>query len=330
MSFGINRRHFIAAGSAASVLPAFGDLARAQAAYPNKPIKIVVGYPAGGQTDIIGRAYGDYLARTVGQPVIVDNKGGAGGILGAVEVKRAPADGYTLMCTISTTMVQNRVTVKNLPYDADNDFALIASVTQVGFRPWWKPKTTAPPIEGVHRIRQEDRQGQHRNLCGGLDCPHDRRRTQQAIWAEHRARTLSWRSADVGRRRRTVTRWRDRKLQCGAGGASNRPRKGDRRNRHAASQRASGCSAASRTGCEIRRLRSARLYMLCRASRNAGGIIKKLSDTMLAGGKDPKVQETLATFNLNPPIGHEEATKLFREQTPLWVKFMADVGLKAE
>ena len=110
----MDRRTFLAAGAAAAALPAFTVEVLAQA-YPNKPIRIVVGYPAGGQADIIARTYGEYLSRQLGQPVVVENKGGAGGILGAVEVKRAAPDGYTLMVTIGATMIQNRVTVKNLP-----------------------------------------------------------------------------------------------------------------------------------------------------------------------------------------------------------------------
>ncbi|WP_252720412.1 Bug family tripartite tricarboxylate transporter substrate binding protein, partial [Acinetobacter baumannii] len=83
-------------------------------------------YPPGGLTDLFARAYGDYVSRQVGQPVIVENKAGAGGTVGAVEVKRSPADGYTLMFTISTTMIMNKVLYKNLPYDPDKDFVLIS------------------------------------------------------------------------------------------------------------------------------------------------------------------------------------------------------------
>ena len=127
----VDRRQFIATGAAAAALPLFTIEAQAQA-WPSKPIRIVVGYPAGGQTDIIARTYGEYMSRQLGQPVVVENKAGAGGIIAAVEVKRAPPDGHTLMLTISTTMIQNRVTVKNLPYDADKDFVLPSLMTQIG------------------------------------------------------------------------------------------------------------------------------------------------------------------------------------------------------
>ncbi len=150
----LNRRRFIVAGAMAATLPIAGNRAQAQAAYPNKPIKIVVGYPAGGQTDIIARTYGEYISRQLGQPVVVDNKAGAGGIIGAVEVKRAPADGYTLMCTISTTLVQNRVTVKSLPYDADKDFTLISALSQVGLVMVASQKTGATNLRSSSSTRR--------------------------------------------------------------------------------------------------------------------------------------------------------------------------------
>jgi tripartite-type tricarboxylate transporter receptor subunit TctC len=107
VSAAFTRRKLIAAGSAAATLPFLGVDASAQA-WPTRPIKIVAGYPAGGQTDLFARIYGDYIAKQLGQPVLVENKAGAGGTIAAIDVKRAPPDGYTLMFTISTTMIMNR------------------------------------------------------------------------------------------------------------------------------------------------------------------------------------------------------------------------------
>ena len=78
MSLDLTRRKFIAAGSAAVTLPFLGVGASAQA-WPTRPIKIVAGFPAGGQTDLFARTYGDYIAKHLGQPVLVENKAGAGG-----------------------------------------------------------------------------------------------------------------------------------------------------------------------------------------------------------------------------------------------------------
>ncbi len=118
----IVRRNLLRIGAAAAVLPA---PAIAQA-WPNKPIKIVCTYPPGGLTDIFSRAYGEYVSEKLGQPVVVENKAGAAGAIGAETVKQAAPDGYTLMFTNSTTMVQNKVLFKKLPYDPDKDFSLVA------------------------------------------------------------------------------------------------------------------------------------------------------------------------------------------------------------
>jgi tripartite-type tricarboxylate transporter receptor subunit TctC len=118
------RRDVLRYGSAVS-LAALPAPAIAQA-WPSKPIKIVVTYPAGGLTDVFARAYGEYVSQKVGQPVVVENKTGAAGAIGAEMVKSSPADGYTLMFTNSTTMIMNKVLFKKLPYDPDKDFALVA------------------------------------------------------------------------------------------------------------------------------------------------------------------------------------------------------------
>jgi tripartite-type tricarboxylate transporter receptor subunit TctC len=118
------RRDVLRYGSAAA-LAALPAPAIAQA-WPSKPIKIIVTYPAGGLTDVFARAYGEYVSQKVGQPVVVENKTGAAGAIGAEMVKSSPADGYTLMFTNSTTMIMNKVLFKKLPYDPDKDFALVA------------------------------------------------------------------------------------------------------------------------------------------------------------------------------------------------------------
>jgi len=115
-------RDILRLGAATALLPA----PAIAEAWPAKPIRIVVTYPPGGLTDVYARAYGDYVSQKVGQPVVVENKAGAAGAIGAEIVKGAPADGYTLMFTNSTTMMQNKVLFKKLPYDPDKDFALVA------------------------------------------------------------------------------------------------------------------------------------------------------------------------------------------------------------
>ena len=109
-------------------LAAFAPLAQAQDNYPTKPIRLVVGFPAGGPTDVVARAFGDFAARALGQPVVVDNKPGANTILAAEAVASAPPDGYTLLLgalnhTMIPALYSNRV-----KFDALRSFAPVCSM----------------------------------------------------------------------------------------------------------------------------------------------------------------------------------------------------------
>ena len=94
--------------------------------FPNKPIKLVIGFPAGGPLDQHARLLSDKLTTALGQPIIVDYKGGAGGIVGAQEVMKAPADGYTIMLANTGVMVINGGLYSKLPYNTLKDFTPIA------------------------------------------------------------------------------------------------------------------------------------------------------------------------------------------------------------
>jgi tripartite-type tricarboxylate transporter receptor subunit TctC len=109
------------AGAAAIALPAF-------AAYPDKTIKIVVTFAAGGASDIVGRVVGEHLARKLGQAVIIDNRPGAGGSVGGSAVAQSPADGYTLMLSNSTPISIGPFALEKQPYDPLADFTHIASI----------------------------------------------------------------------------------------------------------------------------------------------------------------------------------------------------------
>jgi tripartite-type tricarboxylate transporter receptor subunit TctC len=95
-------------------------------AWPTKSVRIVVSFPAGGLTDVLARAYGEQLGQRLGQTFVIENKGGAGGIIGNSEVAKAAPDGYTFLFTISTTFNQNRILYKKLPYDPERDFVLVS------------------------------------------------------------------------------------------------------------------------------------------------------------------------------------------------------------
>jgi tripartite-type tricarboxylate transporter receptor subunit TctC len=93
--------------------------------FPSKPVRWVVGYPAGGGTDFLARTAGAQLSQQIGQPVVVDNRPGAGAIIASENVARSPGDGYTVFSADNGVLVYNPALYKKLPYDAEKDFALL-------------------------------------------------------------------------------------------------------------------------------------------------------------------------------------------------------------
>ncbi|HUP96544.1 MAG TPA: tripartite tricarboxylate transporter substrate binding protein [Usitatibacter sp.] len=114
----------------AALVVALASPAYAQApqSYPAKPVKIVVAFTAGSATDILARVVAEYLARTMGQPFVVENKPGAGGSVGTAQVKDAAPDGYTLVAAGSGPFGINPAIYSKLPYDPLRDFELIGNI----------------------------------------------------------------------------------------------------------------------------------------------------------------------------------------------------------
>lgn len=128
----VPRRQFVrtvGALSASLALPALAQSGGGR--YPSRPITLVVPFPPGGAVDNAGRAIADRLSKVLGQSVVIENKGGAGGALGSSQVARAAPDGYTLVVTSQTTHVVNPAVTPNLPYDAVNDFAPITLIERL-------------------------------------------------------------------------------------------------------------------------------------------------------------------------------------------------------
>jgi tripartite-type tricarboxylate transporter receptor subunit TctC len=111
---------------------ALSNVAAAQS-YPSKPIRFIVPYPPGGGTDVVARILNEALAAEMGQPIIIDNRGGAAGNLGTDLAAKAPADGYTVLFTLSSHTINPKLYDK-LPFDVEHDFApvsLVALIPQI-------------------------------------------------------------------------------------------------------------------------------------------------------------------------------------------------------
>ena len=117
-----------------ALLPALGFAvgsrpASAQA-YPSRPLRLVVPFPAGGATDILARTIAQRVSETLGQPIIIDNRPGAGGTIGADTVAKAAPDGYTLLIATGSTHSIGRPINPRLPYKVDRDFAPVVDVAR--------------------------------------------------------------------------------------------------------------------------------------------------------------------------------------------------------
>ena len=119
----------------------------ATAAFPDKPIRIVIGFPAGGPLDQHARLLSDKLQAVLGQPILADYKSGAGGTVGAQEVMKAPADGYTLMLANTGVMVINPALYSKLPYSTLKDFTPIARTAMQPLALLVNPKLPASTLK---------------------------------------------------------------------------------------------------------------------------------------------------------------------------------------
>ena len=141
----MQRRSFLWTAAAVAARP---DTLFAQGTdWPARPLRLVVGYPPGGSTDIAGRLLAEGLGKRMGQTIVVDNRGGAGGTVGAASVVRAEPDGYTLLLAASPEVSIAPITMKALPYDPVADLAPITLVGQVPFLLVVNPQVPAQTLQ---------------------------------------------------------------------------------------------------------------------------------------------------------------------------------------
>jgi tripartite-type tricarboxylate transporter receptor subunit TctC len=138
------RRQFLHLAAGVAALPAFSRIARAQA-YPLKPVRVIVPFPAGNATDIVARLIGQSLSQRLGQSFVIDNRPGAGGNLGIDAVAKAPADGYTLLL-LSPTATISPALYEKLNFNLTRD---IAPVAGVGLAPYIVTLTPSFPAKTV-------------------------------------------------------------------------------------------------------------------------------------------------------------------------------------
>jgi hypothetical protein len=144
---GFGRRPLLAAFAAAPLAaPAAG---RAQGAWPSRTIRVIVPFAPGGATDLITRLVTDRLGGALGQQVVVENRGGAFGVVGADAAAKAPADGYTLLAGSPGPLAVNQHVFKSLPYDPEKDFVPVSMVASI---PYVMVVPTSVPARSVQEF----------------------------------------------------------------------------------------------------------------------------------------------------------------------------------
>ena len=226
----ISRRHFIGSAAAASAIPLIGSSAHAQQTdWPNRQIKIIAGYPAGGQTDLFARTYGEYIRAETGQNVVGGKQGrrlriGRRGRSQALRARRLHADVHDLDDDDHEPRPDQGHPLRR----------------RKGFRARLDHAGGQPAVRGrredrrqdarrIRRLREEGREGQHRHLRRRLLRAHGDRRNEQAVWSQDGGGALSRRSADVDRSCRRIHRRRPRQLWRGVARPAERPRPCGRR-----------------------------------------------------------------------------------------------------
>ena len=324
------RRGLIVAGAGALAAPAlFTTAARAQGTFPSKPIRIVVPYPAGGQTDGIARVYGEYLGRKLGTSVVVENKGGAGGTIGVAEVKRAPPDGYTILCTISSSLIQNRVTVKDLPYDPEKDFTYLAMTTSLGGPVVAAEKTGATNLKQfVDYAKKVDK------LNFGAYGPGS---TPQML-IETMAKQYGFK-VEVVQYRGEAAMFADvasQQLDGAAGspaGASPVIASGKGRAIAMMGDRLAaypGVETMVEQGAVGGFYETRAFAVFAVPAATPKDIAKKLSDTLFEAGSDEKVKALMEKYLIVGPLNFEATNKVFKRDSDIMLKVMKEIGIKAE
>ena len=323
------RRRLIAASAGVLATPALFTSSSAQGAFPSKPIRIVVPYPAGGQTDGIARSFGDFLSRKLGQSVVVDNKGGAGGTIGVTEVKRAAPDGYTILCTISSSLIQNRVTVKDLPYDPEKDFTYLTMTTSIGGPVIAAEKTGATNLKQfIDYARKVDKVNW--GAYGPGSTPHVlietmakqygfkaevvQYRGEAAMWADVTAQQLDGASGSPAASAPVIASGKGKAIAIIGDRLASLP----------------GVATMGEQGAVGGFYETRAFAAFAVPSATPPDIVKKLSDTLIEAGTDDKVKQLLANYLIVGPLNFEATNAVFKRDTEVMMAVLKEIGLKPE
>jgi tripartite-type tricarboxylate transporter receptor subunit TctC len=315
----INRRHFIAAGSAAAAAPLLLRGASAQAPWPSRQIRMVCSYPAGGQTDLLARAFGDYIGRQLGKTVVVENKAGASGSIGTAEVARAEPDGHTMLCSISTTYVMNRVMMKNPGYDMDKDLTLVSVIPGAGLPLVASVKSGVKSLDDFVAFARKSGKVNFGTYSAGSS-PHitiNELNKQYGLNIEpihYRGEAPMWTGIADG----TLD------VAMGSYTAAQSVLQSNHGVVFAVHSKKVDALPTVKTlpeqGATSKFFTVSGFSGWAVPKATPQPIIDRLSELCVAANQDPKVKEVLATFVLEPAIGFKESNALYQRELPVWIE----------
>jgi tripartite-type tricarboxylate transporter receptor subunit TctC len=327
MPLKFNRRHFIAAGTAAAATPFLARGASAQAAWPSRNIRMVCSYPAGGQTDLLARAFGDYIARQAGQTGVIENKAGASGSIGAAEVARAAPDGHTILCSISTTYVMNRVMMKNPGYDMDKDLTLVSIIPSGGLLLVASKPSGVKTLDDFVAFARKKGQVNFGTYSAG-SAPHmtiNELNKQYGLKIEpihYRGEAPMWTGLMDG----TLD------VAMGSYTAAQAVLQSDHGVVFAVSSRKISAIPDVKTlpeqGATSKFFTVSGFTGWAVPKATPQPIVDRLAELCVAANNDPKVKEVLATFVLEPALGFKEGNALYQRELPTWIEAAQALGLE--
>jgi tripartite-type tricarboxylate transporter receptor subunit TctC len=323
----INRRHFMAAGTAAATMPLLARGASAQAAWPSRNIRMVCSYPAGGQTDLLGRAFGDFITRQVGKTVVNENKAGASGSIGAADVARAEPDGHTILCSISTTYVMNRVMMKNPGYDMDKDLTLVSVIPGAGLLLIASLASGVKSLDDFVAFARKKGQVNFGTYSAGSS-PHmtiNELNKQYGLKIEpihYRGEAPMW------------TGLMDGTLDVAMGSYTAAQSVLQSNNGILFAVHSKKVDAIPEIKTLPEQGATSKFFTISGFSGWAvpkatpQPIVDRLSELCVAANDDPKVKEVLRTFALEPAIGFKESNALYQRELPTWIETAQALGLE--
>src|SRR6185369_2906147 len=327
MSVKIDRRRFLAAGTAAASMPFLSRSASTQAAWPSRNIRMVCSYPAGGQTDLLARAFGEFIGKQVGKTVVIENKAGASGSIGAAEVARAEPDGHTILCSISTTYVMNRAMIKNPGYDMDKDLTLVSVIPGAGLLLVANPKHNIKTLDDFVAFAKKSGKVNFGTYSAGSS-PHmtiNELNRQYGLNIEpihYRGEAPMWTGLAEGT------------LDAAMGSYTAAQSVLQSNNGVTFAVHSKKVDAIPNVKTLPEQGATSKFFTVSGFSGWAlpkatpQPIVDRFSELCVAANNDPKVKEVLTTFVLEPAIGFKESNALYQKELPVWLEAAKNLGLE--